>query len=98
MMRAQYPYATTPLRCAHPFSLPHTAQVEIGKVKSELDQFTSDPDKVSGTTDNLIENSRPTKTLDQLKKIRETGEPLVKNIITTMTAMIVCCLALLTTA
>jgi chaperonin cofactor prefoldin len=47
--------------------------VEIGKVKSELDQFTSDPDKVSGTTDNLIENSRPTKTLDQLKKIRETG-------------------------
>ena len=48
-------------------------QAEISKVKTELDQFTSDPDKVSGVTDNLIENSRPTKTLDQLKKIRETG-------------------------
>jgi len=48
-------------------------QVEINKVKSELDKLTTNPDKISDTTDTLIQSSHPTKALDELKKIRETG-------------------------
>jgi len=47
--------------------------VEINKVKSELDKLTTNPDKISDTTDTLIQSSHPTKALDELKKIRETG-------------------------
>jgi len=53
---------------------------EINRVKSELEYLANNPDQVSGDTDNIINSSRPTKTLEQLKQIRETGyygEPLL---------------------
>lgn len=53
---------------------------EINRVKSELEYLANNPDQVSGDTDNIINSSRPIKTLDQLKQIRETGyygEPLL---------------------